>query len=259
LAVVSIAAAAFFGWQVKSAHTDYIGKREGLQDRNKKITGKIEEQTKNRAISEKQRDVALDAKEEAVARLDSAKSNYTGLKATLSQADTRLDEANARINKVDKFIAELKKQVPGDIRIEDVPDIVKDLREEKKQKDKTLEELDIVREKLQKDVVKLKDSIVRAAGKIEESKKRVAANDFEASVAAVNNDWGFLIIGAGENSGLTGQSKLLVKRAGRLVGKVAISSLEANQAVAEVVPGSLGKGVVIQAGDRVILEEVNPN
>ena len=58
------------------------------------------------------------------------------------------------------------------------------------------------------------------------------------------------MIGAGEKSGLTGESRLLIQRDGRLLGKLLISKLEPNTAVADVEPGSLRNGVVLQAGDR---------
>jgi len=259
LSVVAIGVAAFFGWQVKDSNAEKIERRDVLFAKNKKLTDNIEEQTENKKVATKTMNVARDDKNEAIAKLDKAKADAGALKRTLAEVEARQEEAAARINKVDKLVAEIKEQVPGDIRIEDVPGIVSDLREEEKSKNKALEELDLIRTKLKGEVTKLKDEIVRTSGKIADSKERVGNNDFEASVSAVNNEWGFLIIGAGEKSGLTGDSKLLVKRGGRFVGKVAISSLEANQAIAEVVPGSLGKGVVVQAGDRVILEDVRSN
>ena len=259
LAVVAIAVAAFFGWQVKGKHEEKITERKDLVVQNKKLSGNIEDRRQDRKVATDEMNSARDSNNEAIANLEATKARFTGLKRKLSEVETRQEEADSRIQKVDQFIAEIKEQVPGDIRIEDVPQIVSDLREEEKTKNKALEELDLVREKLNREVVKLKDEILRTGGKIAESKKRVSVNDFEASVSAVNNEWGFLVIGAGEKSGLTGQSKLLVKRSGRLVGKVAISNIEANQSIAEVVPGTFAKGVVVQPGDRVILETVNSN
>ena len=110
-----------------------------------------------------------------------------------------------------------------------------------------------------KEVGKNNDEINRVGSKIAESRTRVLRNDFQATVTSVSSEWDFLVIAAGEKSGLAGDSRLLVQRGGRLLGKVAISSLEANQAVAEIVPGSLAPGAVIQPGDQVILEKVKSN
>jgi hypothetical protein len=75
----------------------------------------------------------------------------------------------------------------------------------------------------------------------------------EARVTAVNHDWGFLVIGAGSNSGFSPQTSLLVKRDGRLIGKVNPSAIEPTQTIAEIDLKALAPGVRIQPGDSVIL------
>jgi hypothetical protein len=72
-------------------------------------------------------------------------------------------------------------------------------------------------------------------------------------VSAVNDDWGFVIIGAGSSTGFTPQTKLLVKRDGRLIAEVKPSSIEPSQTIAEIDPETLAPGARIQPGDRVIL------
>lgn len=262
LAVIAIAAAAFLGFQVKGKTETQLAMQEDLLAQNTNLSNTIVERSEERELSTNARDTARSEKDETVAKLQAARSKFGTLKRTLADVDVRLDEARSRNEKYDVFIASLKEQIPGggdDIRIEDVPTLVNGLREERKQKEASLEELDVVRGRLSKDVVKLTDEANRTATKIDDSKARVAGNKFEARVTSVNNKWGFLVIGAGENSGLTGESKLLVKRGNRHVGKVAISKIEPNLAIAEVVRGSMPEGAVVQAGDRVILEEVRSN
>ena len=262
LAVVAIAAAAFLGFQVKGKTEEQVTELDDLTSKNKVLTDNIEERSSERELSTNARDTARSEKDETVAQLQAARSKFGTLKRTLADVEVRLDEAQRRNENYDTFILSLKEQIPGgggDIRVEDVPTLVNGLREERKQKEASLEELDIVREGLNKDVVKLTDQAAKTSEKIDDSKARVAGNRFEARVTSVNNKWGFLVIGAGEKSGLTGESKLLVKRGNRLVGKVAISKIEPNLAIAEVVRGSMPEGARVQAGDRVILEEVRSN
>ena len=85
--------------------------------------------------------------------------------------------------------------------------------------------------------------------------KRIDRNAMEARVTAVNQDWGFLVIGAGSNSGFTPQTTLLVKRDGRLIGRVNPSAIEPTQTIAEIDLKSLAPGVRLQAGDRVIVSK----
>jgi hypothetical protein len=75
----------------------------------------------------------------------------------------------------------------------------------------------------------------------------------ESVVTAVNQDWGFLVIGAGSNSGFTPQTSLIVQRDGRLIGRVRPSSIEPTQTIAEIDFKSIATGVRIQPGDRVML------
>ena len=83
--------------------------------------------------------------------------------------------------------------------------------------------------------------------------------ELHAVVTAVNQDWGFLVIGAGSNSGFTPQSSLIVQRNGRRVGRVRPSSIEPTQTIAEIDLDSLATGVRIQPGDRVILATPTSN
>ena len=88
---------------------------------------------------------------------------------------------------------------------------------------------------------------------------RIARNSMEAVITAVNQDWGFLVIGAGANSGFTPQTSLLVQRDGQLVGRVTPSAIEPTQTIAEIDFDSLPAGARIQPGDRVILAKPNAN
>lgn len=260
VAVIAIAAAAYFGFQTKKELTKQLEAQSELKEQNRQLSSTIQNESEVREVSRNARDTARSEKDETIATLSAARAKAGDLKRSLAEIDVRLDEANKRNENYETFIASLEQQVEGDnIRIEDVPTIVTSLREEQKQKEKEVEDLDLAREKLNNEVVKLKSDVERTSGKIAESKARVAGNRFEARVASVNNRWGFLVIGAGEKSGLDGNSKLIVKRGGKFVGKVAISRIEPNLAIAEVVRGSLPDGAVIQAGDRVILDEVRSN
>jgi len=89
--------------------------------------------------------------------------------------------------------------------------------------------------------------------------QRISRNAMEARITAVNHDWGFLVIGAGSNSGFTPQTTLLVKRDGRLIGKVNPSAIEPTQTIAEIDLKTLAPGVRIQPGDSVILAKPATN
>ena len=260
LAVIAVGAAAFTGWQVKDKTLAQMEVREDLRLKNKRQSESIDQKKEEKTDQIAATDTARSEKDETVAKLDSAKSNAGALQGSLDQETNRLEAQKARAVEVDKVIKEVREMI-GDpnIEIEDVPQIIAERKEAKKAKDKQLAELEEIRATLEKTIAQTKEEIGRQESKIAESKARIRGNIFSATVSTVNDEWGFIVINAGEKSGLAGDSKLLLTREGRMLGKVLVSSLEATQAIAEIVPESLLPGVRAQAGDVVILEDTAAN
>ncbi|MDC0258577.1 hypothetical protein OAK73_01430, partial [bacterium] len=177
---------------------------------------------------------------------------------TLDSVSGDLEVAAAEKKKIDASMEALRGKFPG-IELEEVPRVVKDMEANQKRLVGEEEDASLVKKRLEEDIAKNLAESSRIVEKINQSIKRVEGNTFQATIVAVDNDWNFVVIGAGEKSGLTGDSKLLIQRDGRLLGRLLISKLEPNTAVADVEPGSLRNGVALQAGDQVILESVSSN
>jgi hypothetical protein len=67
----------------------------------------------------------------------------------------------------------------------------------------------------------------------------------------VNQDWGFVTIGAGNGSSVVRQAKLDVVRGNSIVGKVIVTNVSSGSSAAEIVPGSIAPGDSILPGDQV--------
>jgi len=258
LAVVAIGAAGFFGWNVNKKHEDQVLARKELETQNTNLSADLDKQEGLKREADDALKVAQSERALAEQGLDAAKSNSEGFERTLAQISGLLEDANAQEAEVTKVIDSLKKLFP-DVELEDVPGIYDGLVDQQKKLTAEVEDLQGFKERLESDVSKNQADIVRVEGKIAESKTRVASNTFQATVTAVDSDWDFVVIGAGEKSGLSSDSRLLVQRGGRLLGKLSINKLEANRAIADVVPNSLRAGVVLQPGDQVILEKTVSN
>ncbi|YCM43794.1 hypothetical protein V2O64_21025 [Verrucomicrobiaceae bacterium 227] len=258
LAVVAIGAAGFFGWNVNKKHEAQLAARDELVLKNKNLSASID--TQEGAKKDAENALKESQSEEALAKqgLDAAKSNFKGFERTLDEISGLLEEANAEEAQVTKVKASLEDLFPG-VPLDEVPALYDGLVDQQKKLTAEVEDLQSFKERLEGDVTSTKADIVRVTTKIDESKTRVASNTFQATVTAVDNDWDFVVIGAGEKSGLSGDSRLLVQRGGRLLGKLSINKLEANRAIADVVPDSLRAGVVLQPGDQVILEKTRSN
>jgi hypothetical protein len=71
-------------------------------------------------------------------------------------------------------------------------------------------------------------------------------------VVAAQPDWGFTVLNVGDRQGAKPNSNFLVVRGKSAVGQVKISSVERNQSIADIVPGTFVRGDSVRRGDEVI-------
>jgi len=258
LAIVAIAVSGFLGWNAKEKYEAKVKDRIELQGQNKNLTASISKEETNRDTATEAKDLALDEASKAKAELEAAKGSGAEKAKTLESVSSNLEVAAAEKKKIDASMEALRGKFPG-IELGEVPRVVKELEASQKKLVGEEEDASLVKKRLEEDIAKNLAESSRIVEKINQSIKRVEGNTFQATIVAVDNDWNFVVIGAGEKSGLTGDSKLLIQRDGRLLGRLLISKLEPNTAVADVEPGSLRNGVALQAGDQVILESVSSN
>lgn len=100
-----------------------------------------------------------------------------------------------------------------------------------------------ISESLQKDI----DAITEL-NKLQDEGK-VPAN-FSAPISQVYPDWGFVVLGAGNQQRAAEGALLSVRRGGNEIAKIKVTDLLQNRAVADVVRGSVANGVTLRAGDR---------
>jgi predicted nucleic acid-binding Zn-ribbon protein len=261
LALLVTGAAAFFSYQnvgkyqvQKEEKELTIGKNDELTKKSNKQKGDLDEE--KLALETANRD-----RESVKQSISSLQSKGKALVREIAALDATLEEQKAKFAELEKTKAEINKIVEGvDVQdISEIPAEVAKLEAEKLSKTKELEELNTGNESLEKSVATNQEQISRLAERDASRDSRIRRNAMESVVTAVNEDWGFVIIGAGSNTGFTPQTKLLVKRGGRLIGMVKPSSIEPSQVVAEIDPDSIAPGVRIQPGDRVILGEPASN
>ena len=258
LAIVAILAACVFSWQAKQKFTEQIAAYDALVDKNNVQSGAIAKKQDEKEEATAKEATAQKEKSKSNSDLESAKANATELATALDSIAADLAVASAEKKKIDDSIEALSGKFPG-IELEEVPRVVKDLEANQKKLVGEEQDASLVKKRLEEEIAKNLAESSRIADKINQSIARIEGNTFQATIVAVDNDWNFVVIGAGEKSGLTGDSKLLIQRDGRLLGRLFISKLEPNTAVADVEPGSLKNGVALQPGDQVILESVSSN
>ena len=108
-------------------------------------------------------------------------------------------------------------------------------------------------------IAKNRTEIGRLAARKSERDQRIRGNARQSVITAVDQNWGFVVIGAGSSSGFAPQTNLIVTRDGRLIAEVTPSSIEASQTIAEIDFDTVVPGVRIQPGDRVMLAKPATN
>lgn len=194
--------------------------------------------------------------------LSSAKAAGSGLTSNIAKLEEELaaqTEEFAQLDKTLKEVAEILKDLGGDINLDNLPEKIQQIEDDKKAKTASLEELETLVSGAEKSLSASRTTLDGLAKRMVDRSSRINRNSMQAVVTAVNQDWGFLVIGAGSNSGFTPQTTLLVERDGRRIARVRPSSIEPTQTIAEIDPESLAAGVRLQPGDRVILAQPASN
>ena len=78
-------------------------------------------------------------------------------------------------------------------------------------------------------------------------------------ILAVNSGWNFVVLSVGDKNGVLVNSSLVVVRGNEPVARLRVTSVEPSTAIADVLPGTVRKGVTVQPGDTVIFEGTRGN
>lgn len=194
--------------------------------------------------------------------LDQAKSAGSALTSDNAKLGGELKGQDEEFAQLEKALAEVKVILAGlgeGVTLETLPETIQQIEDDKTAKQKKLEELETLGSGAEKSLAGGRAEMDRLSKRMSDRSARIASNSMEAVVTAVNQDWGFVVIGAGSNSGFTPQTVLLVERDGRKIGRVRPSSIEPTQTIAEIDFESLASGVRLQPGDRVILAKPTSN
>lgn len=262
VAILATAGAAYFSY-------DHSQKFEALE-KDRLLTIKTNKETTTEAeVAEtniKKEKALLAASIERRDLLTQSISNFksigTGLENDAARLDSELKGQAAEFEQLQKALDEVNvilANLGGGVTLDTLPEKIQQIDADKKAKQSKLEELQTLVEGAEKKLATSRAESDRLTKKMMDRATRINHNSMEAVVSAVNQDWGFLVIGAGSNSGFTPQSTLIVYRDGRQIGRVRPSSIEATQTIADIELSSLAPGVRLQPGDRVILAKPTSN
>ncbi|MEP6672541.1 MAG: hypothetical protein ABJF10_25485 [Chthoniobacter sp.] len=76
----------------------------------------------------------------------------------------------------------------------------------------------------------------------------------QGRILAVNNGWNFVVLSVGDKQGVMTNSSLIVVRGNEPIARLRVTSVEPSTSIADVLPGTVRRGVSVQPGDTVIFE-----
>lgn len=184
---------------------------------------------------------------------DAAKLAADQAKADLVKAETAQKDAEMKLAAVQADLAKIQ-EVFKDVKPEELKQRVADLNEAKTKLETELAESKQVQETLQKKATDLEAQFEAKDRQIAEYKQGYVRNALQGKVLAYNPGWNFVVLNIGDKAGLKSGVQMVVTRAGAMIGKVKVTTVEPSTAIADVLPGTLARGQSVQPGDTVIYQ-----
>ncbi len=179
-------------------------------------------------------------------------------KTQLAQAESRLFEVNAEIEAMQVQVTTADQQVADAREIEAIMQEFSSLNETiatldgqiamEDQQINTKQNLLSVRNARMGDLQRQIDRMQAQ----EKNRKLGVMDELETTVTNAYNNWGFVIINAGDAEGVVKNAQMDVFRHGKPVCKVMIKEVMPHEAIAEVISSTLLPGQLVQVGDTVV-------
>lgn len=257
IAIAAIGAGGWFSYDSMSKFQKLQDARVQLDKENEARKANIKDTDKKANAMEVEREAAKKSLAEAEANLGLMKEKNDLAKKQAASWTSKIAEQKEEIDKVQNLITQIKKtfaeQLGGEVKLDQIPGLVKQLEENLKDANKKLEELETNVGAAKARVARNEEQIQDLNGRIAKRANRIRGNSAEGHITAVNHDWGFVTVRVPGNMPITTASKLLVKRGSRYIGDLKINAIEGSRVIADIDYKSMAPGMVVQPGDSVVL------
>jgi hypothetical protein len=219
------------------------------------LTGDLQTAQTERQTAQDNERKAKDDSKKARSELDVAKKDITEKSAALETTTAKLAEQQTRGNQLSVDLtkvtgerndaqADLARWQAAGVTVDQIGTLKKDLAKVSEERDViTGENKILLREKN-----RLQTRLDIYEGDREKDPEMPAG--LKGKVLVVDSKYDFVVIDIGGNQGAVERGKLLISRAGKLVGAVRITRVEANRCIANVIPEM--KQAEVVEGDQVV-------
>ena len=191
--------------------------------------------------------------EEQTKEIATQKGQMDDLNKKIAEATTAMEAKTAEVAALNKQLEEMKIAMgkPGEAGVNPAMDLLK--AEVAKAQNEAAESQALVVTLTNK-----KKEIEDKMASLEKYKKDrelgFVRQGTTGRILAVNGGWNFVVLSIGDKQGAVMNATMLVLRGGEPIAKARISSVEASQSIADILPGSVRRGVTVQPGDTVVFE-----
>jgi predicted RNase H-like nuclease (RuvC/YqgF family) len=197
--------------------------------------------------------------EEKDKEIATMKGQVDDLTKQITEAKAALDEKTNALAALQKKLDDIIKNPAGGTV--DPAELAKQIEQMKA--DLTKAQTEVAESKSLIDALtKKKQEVEAKAADLEKYKTtregQLARPGLSGRILAVNAGWNFVVLSVGDKQGAVMNAPMLVVRGNEAIAKARISSVEPTTSIADIIPGSVRRGVTIQPGDTIIFEGRNP-
>ncbi len=193
-------------------------------------------------------------------KIEQQTGEIAGLKKDKDDLGMQLAEAKMALETKSKELAELVDKMKGPDPTKQAVDpavLMAELEQKKadlaKAQNELAEKSQMV-ETLNRSKVENEEKLSTANKEIERYRTGVTKQGLTGKILAVNSGWNFVVLSVGDRQGAASGGVMIVTRGGEPIGRVRITSIEPSTSIADIIPGSVRRGVTIQPGDAVVYE-----
>lgn len=253
LSIIIGLGAAFLGWKTKeqadALQSDLKSTKGTLASAQQKLKKTEADLTETKTTLETTQTTLKKAEED----LTNAKGELQTAKAEMEKAKAEAEDKAAKLAALDAKMKELVAKI-GTVDIEGLPKKLEEMAAENTKVRIELEEAKQVQEALNQKAAALEGEVQTKENTITAYKHKLVQPGLTGRVLAYNPGWNFVVLSIGDKAGLKSGVNMVVTRGGAMIGKVRVTTVEPNTAIADVLPGTLAKGESVQPGDSVIYE-----
>ncbi|MDR3403624.1 MAG: hypothetical protein P4L99_14085 [Chthoniobacter sp.] len=237
------------------------GNVDKLQSSLSSAKGKIASAEAAAKMAKNDAEKAQKEAKDAVDKATAAEQTAAAKTKEAEDASTKLKEAQAVVDSSTAKIADLedklKKAGTGGIPQEAVDQLKAQIADLTTKSDNATKELAEQKQMNDTLIAKGKDN----EQKVAELQKKEHLRDLnmtkpglQGRILAVNSGWNFVVLSVGDKQGVMVNSSLIVVRGNEPIARLRITSVEPSTSIADVLPGTVRRGISVQPGDTVIFE-----